>query len=529
MKTATAAPPNKWLVAASVGMGSLMAAIDTSIVNVALPHIRGSVGATVQEITWISTAYIIATVLVMPLSGILGSILGQKRLYLVSLVIFVIGSALCGIARTLTTLVVYRTIQGFGAGALQPTQQAILRQTFPPKEQGMAMAMFAMVIMVGPAVGPTLGGWLTDNFSWPWIFYINVPLGAIGVFMTWRFYVEADDVREANRLRAMQLKKSFDYAGLVLLTIVVSTMQYVLEEGQRDDWFESRTITICTVVGVIATAAFMIRELTTETPIINFRLFRDPTFASGTLIGGILYAMLMGSMFLLPVFLQEMLGYDATDSGMALMPRTVAMMLLVPLVGRLYNSVPPAATIAFGGVLFAIGNYKLAHITLESSTRDMLLPMIVTGFGFACLLIPLTTASLSKVARADLADASGLNSFVRQIGGSIGLTLFATKLSDYTKAGVVSVGAHVSSLRLEATDALNGTARFLMSAGHDAVSAQQASLASIYGRVARQASVLAFDKIFLLQSIAFVAILPLLLFLRVERVSGDTHVELSVE
>lgn len=529
MKTGTGAPPNKWLVASSVGMGSLMAAIDTSIVNVALPHIRGSVGATVQEITWISTAYIIAIVLVMPMSGILGAILGQKRLYLGSMVLFVIGSALCGVARTLTTLVVCRAIQGFGAGALQPTQQAILRQTFPPKEQGMAMAMFTMVIMVGPAVGPTLGGWLTDNFSWPWIFYINVPLGAIGTFMTWRFYTEADDVREANRQRAVQLKKSFDYAGLVLLTLIVSTMQYVLEEGQRDDWFESQTITICTVVGVISLAAFMIRELTTEAPIINFRLFRDTTFVSGTIIGGLLFAMLMGSMFLLPVFLQEMLGYDATDSGLALMPRTVAMMLVVPLVGRLYNRVPPAATIAFGGVLFAIGNYQLAHITLETSTHDMLGPMIITGFGFACLLVPLTTASLTKVARADLADASGLNSFVRQIGGSIGLTLFATKLSDYSKVGTASVGAHVSSLRLEATDAVSGTARFLMSAGRDAVTAQQASLASMYGRVARQATVLAFDKIFLIQSIAFVAILPLLLFLRVDRSSETTHVELSVE
>jgi MFS transporter, DHA2 family, multidrug resistance protein len=523
------APVNKWLVTASIGMGSLMAAIDTSIVNVALPHIRGSVGATVQEITWVSTAYIIATVLVMPLAGFLGSVLGQKRLYLVSLVIFIIGSALCGVARTLPALVVYRAIQGFGGGALQPTQQAILRQTFPPKEQGMAMAMFAMVIMVGPAVGPTLGGWITDNYSWPWIFYINVPIGIVGTFMTWRFYHEAEDVKAANRARAEQQKKNFDFAGIALLTVVVSTMQYVFEEGQRDDWFESRTITICTVICVIAAAAFVIRELTAAAPVINLRLFRDPTFASGTVIGGIMYAMLMGSMFLLPVFMQELLGFNATQSGLALMPRTLAMMAVTPLIGRLYNHVPPALMIGVGIVFFVVGSYQLSHITLMSSKSDIMLPMIVTGFGFACLFIPLTTAALSTIARSDVADAAGLNSFVRQIGGSIGLTLFATRLTDYTKEAVVSVGAHVSSLRPEVTQQLDGTAHLFASHGMDPGGAQHVAIASMAGRVAREATVIAFDRVFLLQGIAFIAVLPLLYFLRVERSAEPSHVEMSME
>ncbi|MDB4945431.1 MAG: drug resistance transporter, EmrB/QacA subfamily [Labilithrix sp.] len=528
-RAAAPAPVNKWLVTVSIGMGSLMAAIDSSIVNVALPHIRGSVGATIQEITWVSTAYIVATVLVMPLAGFLGSLLGQKRLYLFSLVLFVIGSALCGVARTLPTLIAYRAIQGFGGGALQPTQQAILRQTFPPKEQGMAMAMFAMVIMVGPAVGPTLGGWITDNYSWPWIFYINVPIGVVGVFMTWRFYHEAEDVKEANRVRATQLKKSFDIAGIALLCVTVSMMQYVLEEGQRDDWFESSTITICTLVGGVAFAAFLIRELTAPSPVINLRLFKDPTFASGTVISGIMFAMLMGSMFLLPVFMEELLGFTATQSGVALMPRTLAMMAITPIIGRLYNHVPPALTVAFGVLLFVIGSYGLSHITLESSTTDIILPMVITGFGFACLFIPLTTASLSTIGRADVADAAGLNSFVRQIGGSIGLTIFATKLSDYTKVGVASIGAHVTALRPEVTQQMVGTQHLLESHGMDVGASQQASLAAMSGRVMQQASVLAFDKVFLLQGIAFIAVLPLLLFLRVKRTAEPVHVEMSME
>lgn len=514
-------PVNKWLVTVSIGMGSLMGAIDSSIVNVALPHIRGSVGATVQEITWVSTAYIVATVLVMPLSGFLGAILGQKRLYLGSLVLFVIGSALCGIASSLPTLILYRAIQGFGAGSLQPTQQAILRQTFPPKEQGMAMAMFAMVIMVGPAVGPTLGGWITDNYSWPWIFYINVPIGVVGTLMTWRFYHEAEDVRAANATRAAAQKRTFDYAGIALLVVLVAMMQYVLEEGQRDDWFESRTITVCTVIGVVALAFFIIRELTAETPVINLRLFKDATFASGTIIGGIMFAMLMGSMFLLPVFMEELLGFTATQSGVALMPRTLAMMAVTPIIGRLYNHVPPALTIALGVFLFAIGSYTLSHITLESSTTDIVIPMIITGFGFACLFIPLTTAALSTISRADVADAAGLNSFVRQIGGSIGLAIFAMKLTDYGKIGTASIASHVSSLRPEVTGQLAATQHGLVMHGMDPVAAQTAALGSMMGRVAEQGLVLAFEKTFLFQGIAFIAVLPLLLFLRVERQPAD--------
>ena len=393
----------------------------------------------------------------------------------------------------------------------------------------MAMAMFSLVIMVGPAVGPTLGGWLTDNYSWPWIFYINVPIGILGILMTWRFYNEAEDVKEANRIRAVQLKKNFDFLGIILLAIVVAMMQYVFEEGQRESWFESNLICICSAVGVIACAFFFVRELTAKQPVINLRLFKDPTFASGTAITGVMFAMLMGSMFLLPVFMEELLGYDATQSGLALMPRSLAMMLVTPLIGKLYNHVQPAYVVAFGGILFAIGSYVFSHITLESSTTDILIPMVITGFGFACLFIPLTTAALSTIPRQDVADAAGLNSFVRQIGGSIGLTLFATKLSDYTKWGVVSVGSHVTGLRPEVTGQMHGMQGMLMSHGMDAGMAENASLMAMAGRVGRQAAVLAFDKVFLLQGVAFVAILPLLLFLRVKRSAEPVHVELSME
>jgi DHA2 family multidrug resistance protein len=523
------APVNKWVVTIAIAFGSLMAAIDSSIVNVALPDMRGTVGATIEEITWVSTSYIIATVLVMPLTGFLGSFFGQKRIYVFSLVLFVIGSALCGLARTLPMLVVYRAIQGLGAGALQPTQQAILRQTFPPKEQGMAMAMFAMVIMVGPAVGPTLGGYIVDHYSWPWIFYINLPIGVVGTMMTLRFVHEPEDVLQANRARAETQRKNLDVAGIVLMCVSVSSLQYVLEEGQRDDWFDSPLITGLSFVAGISLVAFVIRELTAKAPVVNLRIFRDKTFASATVIGGVMYAMLMGSMFLLPVFMQEVLGFDATQSGLTLMPRTIAMMLLTPIIGKLYNHVPPALTVAVGAVLFVIGSYELSHITLESGSADIIVPLIITGFGFACLFIPLTTAALTFVARAELADAAGVNSFVRQIGGSFGLTIFATLLANYTKRAAAAVSWNVTDLRPDVVHRLHQIAAGMQAHGLAPVEAKQMALRVIARSVSVQGLVLGFERTFLVQGIAFLGVLPLLFFLRVGRAGKAEHIDLSME
>jgi len=324
---------------------------------VALPHIRGSVGATLQEITWISTAYIITTVMIMPLTGFLGGLFGQKRIYVISLLGFVLGSALCGLARSLSTLVAFRALQGLGAGALQPSQQAILRQTFPQEEQGMAMALLAMVIMVGPAVGPTLGGWITDNYSWPWIFYINLPIGALALTAVTRFVHEPEDIARANRARAEAQRGHLDRAGIALMCVTVACLQYFLEEGQSLECFESSEIRIAAAVTLVGLATFIVRELTVAHPAVNLRLFGDRTFLAGTAIGGLQFAMLMGSMFLLPVFMQELQGMSATQAGIALLPRTLVMMVATPIVGRLYNRVPPAFMVGIGIILSNVCRY----------------------------------------------------------------------------------------------------------------------------------------------------------------------------
>ena len=524
---APAQPVNKWLVAVSIAFGSLMATIDSSIVNVALPNIRGELGASIQEITWISTAYMIAMVLVMPLTGFLGGFFGQKRVYLVSMVMFVAGSALCGTARTLPALVAYRVLQGFGGGALQPTQQAILRQTFPPEEQGMAMAIFSMVVMIGPAIGPVLGGWITDNYSWPWIFYINLPVGIIGILMTFQNVHEYEDVRIANRARAEAARKNLDIAGIVLMVVGIGALQYLFEEGPQDDWFYAPEIRIAAFVCAVALVGFVIRELTAKAPVVNLRLFKDGTFTSATVVAFVMYGMLMGSMFLLPVFCQESLHYTATLSGIVLMPRTLAMIAISPFVGRIYNKVQPAIVVGVGVLLFALGSYELAGITLETSSTEMIVPLVVTGAAFACLFVPLTTAALSSIERHQMADAAGLNSFVRQVGGSVGLTIFASMFTNYSVAAYTSVSSHITALRPEVMDGLGAIKTGLTLHGFDPSSAQLAAGKLLGSHVAQQATVLGFDRVFIVQGVLFLCVIPLLFFLRVPRL-GEPATRVSV-
>jgi DHA2 family multidrug resistance protein len=522
-------PVNKWLITVSISFGTLMGAIDSSIVNVALPHIQGAVGATVQEITWISTGYAVALVLLMPLTAFLGRMFGQKRVYMICLTLFIAGSALCGTATSLPQLVAYRAIQGLGAGALQPTEQAILRQTFPAKEQGMAMAIFAMVVMIGPAVGPTLGGYIVDHWHWSWIFFINVPVGVLGFFMVLSFLHEDPQILNANRAQADRERKNVDWAGIALLSIGLTSLEYFLEEGGRDDWFDSKLIAGCFFVAVVSVVAFVVRELTATAPVVNLRLFKESVFVSGTLIGALMFAMLMANMFLLPIFMQELLGFTATQSGIALMPRTLVMMVAVPIVGRVYNIVSPRVMIAIGILAFGYGAYEMSHLTLESGSMDVISTIMIQGIGFACLFVPLTTVALSKVPRHQMADATGLNSVLRQFGGAVGLAIFATLLDRYATQARAAIAEHVTAVDPTVQARIAATARGFVARGMPADLAQRAALAAIDGTVRIQAQVVAFDRIFLLAGVLFLFVMPLLIFLKSERQSSAEKVDVHLE
>jgi DHA2 family multidrug resistance protein len=508
------APTNKWLVTLSVTFGTLMGAIDISIVAVATPHLRGALGATVEEMTWVTTGFVIATVVVMPLTAFLGRLFGQKRVYLFSLALFVVGSALCGLARSLPMMVAFRALQGMGAGALQPTEQAILRQTFPPEEQGMAMALFGLAVVVGPAIGPTLGGYLVDNYSWPWIFFINLPIGVLALFMVTRFVHEPEDIRRANIEAARRQRGNLDWVGIALMAIGLATLQYVLEEGSNNDWFASRTIAVCTFVAFFVLTAFVIRELTAPFPAVDLRLFKDRVFLSGTLIGAVMFAILMSITFLLPVFMQELLGFTATQSGQALMPRALAMMIGIPIVGRLYNKVQARILILIGISLVALSTYLMSLYTLETSARTVIIAIIIQGLGFSSLFVPLTAVALSTIPRYRLSDATGLNSLLRQIGGSLGLATFATLLPKFIAVARNALAAHLPSASPAVLNRLAMIERALVARGFDASSAHAGAGRVLGGMVTRQATVLAFERMFLLAGVAFLFILPLVFFLK---------------
>ncbi len=325
--------PHRWLITFTVMMATIMAAIDVSIVNVALPYMRGNLGASVEEITWVATGYLLSNVIVMPIIAMLTSRFGRRRFYLFSILLFTCTSMLCGVAWSFSSLVAFRTLQGIGGGAIIPISQAILRESFPPEDQGKIIGIYGLGVILGPAFGPTLGGWLTDTYSWRWIFFINVPVGVVTVYLISRFihdphYLE----REKGRI---------DGPGLAFLVVGLGSLQLMLEKGQQWDWFGSRLIVALTVLAAAGIILFVVRELTTGKPAVELRLFKDVNFAVGTFLGGIFGIALYGSLFLLPLFLQEILRYTALDSGLTLMPRSLAMAATMPLAGRLYNRPGP--------------------------------------------------------------------------------------------------------------------------------------------------------------------------------------------
>ena len=521
-------PTNKWLVTLSVTFGTLMGAIDASIVNVVVPHLQGSLGATVEQVTWVTTSFVMATVMVMPLTGFLARMFGQKRVYLASLMLFIAGSALCGLARTLPMLVIFRVIQGLGAGALQPTEQAILRQTFPYEEQGMAMAIFGMAVVLGPAFGPTLGGWIVDNYQWPWIFYINVPIGLLSLVMVSTFVHEPEDIRAMNHAAAEQQRKNLDFIGIGLMIAGLGTLQYVLEEGNRNDWFQSGMITALAFISVVTLIALVIRELSAPMPAVDFSLFKDVTFTSGTLVGAVMFAMLMAVTFLLPLFMQTLLGFTAMQSGLALMPRALTMMLVMPLVGRLYNTISPRVMIAFGILLFGVTAWMMGHYTLSTTSRGVVQVLIIQGVAFSCLFIPLTTLALASVPRHRLADATGLNSLLRQVGGSIGLAVFATMLTRNATKAHGHMISHVAEGNPAAAARFAAITKSLLARGYDAVSANALALRIIDGTVRKQAMMLSFEKLFYLAGILFLLVLPLVFLLRTPAARAE-KIEVHVE
>jgi MFS transporter, DHA2 family, multidrug resistance protein len=507
--------PHKWLIALTVMTGTIMSALDMSIVNVALPHMRGTLGASVEEITWVSTGYILSNVIIMPIVAFLSSRFGRKNFYIFSVLLFTVASMLCGIAWDLTSMVVFRIIQGIGGGTLIPVSQSILRETFPPKEQAMAMGIYGLGVILGPAFGPTIGGWLTDNYSWPWIFYINVPIGIINILLIMKFIEDPHYlVRQTGRV---------DVLGLSLMTIGLGALQVMLEQGEQNDWFSSKFIIYLSLFAVFGLILFIWRELKVENPAVNLRILKDINFSSATFLGGILGLALMSSLFILPLFLQQLLRYPAFDSGLALMPRSLAMAAIMPLAGRIYNRVGPRMMIGLGLILNVVSFYQLSILSLNIGFWDIFLPQFLQGVGFGLIFVSLSTAALSTIEKHMLTAASGLYNVVRQVFGSVGIAVAATILTRGENANRSLLMEHITAFGNTGAETLRNLSQYFVSQGIDIIDAQNKAMKVIEGIVMRQASMISFNHIFFLIAVLFFFSIPLIFLIT------DSHREIKPE
>ncbi len=502
---------NRYLIAIAVTLAAVLELVDTSIVNVAIPHMMGTLGATLDEIAWVSTSYIIANVIVIPMSTWLSSYFGRRRYLTGSIAIFVIASFFCGAATSLWGLVFWRVVQGLGGGALLSTAQTTIFESFPPHERGTGQAIFGIGVMVGPTLGPTIGGYIVDAYAWPWIFYINVPLGILAGYMVWAFVRDA-----AHQKRAT----SIDVPGIVLLTLAVGALQWMLERGERFDWFESRFVIGLAVVSVLSAIGLVWRELTTEQPIIDFRILRSRQLAPGVVFAAFLGLALYGSVFVLPVFLQGLHGYTAWQTGQVILPGALASAFTMAFVGRLASKVDARPLIVAGSFLFLLSMYQLSQITLDVGQAELFWPLIFRGVGLGLIFVPLTAATVAGLPIHMIGQGTGMFNLLRQLGGSLGIAIMATMLSRLTKVEKATLTEHVATYDPLTLERLGVLTRGMIARGTDAVLAKQQALEMLDRQISAQASVLAFSRLYLVSGILLVCALPLLLIWKTGKAGG---------
>ncbi len=502
---APAQAPHKWVIAGTVLTGTFMAVLDSSVVNVALPHMSGTLGATLEEITWVATGYLLANVLIMPVIALISARFGRKRFYMVSVLAFTLASMACGAARNLPEMVVFRAIQGLGGGAMITVAQAILRETFPVEEQGLAMGIYGMGIVVAPAVGPTLGGWLTDQYSWPWIFYVNVPIGIVNLLLVQR-YIFDPPYFERHKGR-------IDWPGLAMMAVGLGALQLMLEKGETKEWFASSLICWLAALAAVGLAAFVWRELRTDRPAVDLKILKNLPFASGTVLGGVLGMGMFGTLFLLPMFLQNLLGLTAMASGVAMLPRSIASAVVGPIGGRFYNKLGPRVLVALGLALNALGFWQFSHLTSSVGVWDLLWPQIWQGAGMGLLFVAIATAALATIPKPRMTAATGLYNVVRQVSASIGIALAATQVSTGTHRYHDLLAEGVTIYSEGTRTVLQRLTGAMVQAGTDSAMAGRRAVAIVNGRVTRQAVVLSYNHLFELAAALFVVALPLTLLL----------------
>jgi DHA2 family multidrug resistance protein len=497
---------NPWIVAIAVMFATFMEVLDTTVVNVSLPHIAGNLSATIDESTWVLTSYLVANAIVLPLTGWLARHFGRKRLLMTSVAGFTISSLLCGIAPNLPLLVAFRLLQGATGGAMQPLSQAVLLEAFPPHERGKAMGFWGLGIVVAPILGPVLGGWLTDTYSWRWVFYINLPVGIVSLVMTKLYVFDPSYLRkETDRI---------DYWGIGLLALWVGALQLALDLGQERDWFSSLFITTLVVVSGGGLIAFLVREWVAREPVVDLRVFKVRTYSTGVFLMTTLGFVLYGSLVLLPIMLQTLLGYPSLQAGIAMAPRGLGSLIGMPVVGLMIGRIDPRKMVA-GGLIAGAGTlFWLGQLNLSAGYWDIFWPQFFQGLGLSALFVPLTTISMDPIPRERMGNATSLFNLMRTLGGSIGIATTGTLLARKQQEYINVLGAHVTPYSQAAQQAVESARNGFLASGADAYTATQRAYAAVFGAVQRQAAMVAFVDLFRLLGIIFLLLLPLVLLMR---------------
>lgn len=508
VKGVAAAPPaapNKWLVTAAISLGTLMGTIDTSIVNVALPHVQATFGVAVTEATWITTAYLVAIVVMLPLTGWLGPTFGRKRVYQTGLLVFVGASFLAGVAPSLPVLIAARVLQGMGAAVLGPTEQAILRETFPPEQQGLGTGLYGLVLLFGPTIGPLLGGFITDSYTWRWIFFINLPVGLLG------FALVAAIIREAPRAPG---PVRFDFIGVGLMAVGLSSLVVVLEQGYRWEWFDSPLVWTLVLISVSTLALFVFWELFgTETPAVDLRILGNLPFAASWLSVGAVGFGLFGGLVMISLFLQNGLGYTAYQTGVQFFPRGIVSMLVSPIGGIIAGRLGPQFVVGPGLVLAGTAMFMMSRWTLDAGPVQTMLPMVLLGIGFPMMVVPLFAGALNAVERPKAIKAASLLNLILQLGGSFGTAMITTTFESRMNLYHARLAEQARPDHPAWAEATRQVQALMMRSGSDATTGGRQALVALDNIITGQAAVLSFEHAFLIVALMFFGTLILLPFL----------------
>jgi MFS transporter, DHA2 family, multidrug resistance protein len=512
---------NPWVIAVTVTLATFMEVLDTSIANVALPHISGSLSAGADESTWVLTSYLVSNAIVLPLSGWLSSLVGRKRFYMMCVALFTVSSFLCGLAPSLGVLVLFRILQGAGGGGLQPSEQAILNDTFPLAKRGMAFAVYGIAVVVAPTIGPWLGGWITDNFSWRWIFYINIPVGIISLLLT-SFLVS-----DPPYMKKAKVKDGFrvDYIGIGLISLGLGSMQIILDKGQREDWLASGFIQVFALLMVVGLIAAIFWELRQDHPVVDLRMLKNRNFAIATTAMFFLGFVLYSSTVLIPQMLQQLLGYTAEMAGLALSPGGAVIMLMMPVAGFLVSRVDTRAMISFGCIVCSVSLFVMAGWNLQLDYRHAVYGRMLQSFGLAFLFIPINVSAFAYVPKELTNMGTGIINLARNIGASVGIATVTTLLERRTQSHTARLVEHANPFSLAYQKMLAGFTATFATAGSTGPNAAAKATGMVYGVVQRQAAMLAFLDNYKMLGVVFLMVLPVLLLLKKPKgaVSAPVH------